>query len=67
MKTIIKIFVILCIFRDDYTDENDAQSKQCLQDLRATHWTQETGELRNKWKQTPGDMEEIQKNVQIIK
>lgn len=53
--------------RDDYTDENDAQSKQCLQDLRATHWTQETGELRNKWKQTPEDMERIRKNVQIIK
>ncbi len=53
--------------RDDYTDENDAQSKQCLQDLRATHWTQETEELRNKLKQTPEDMERIRKNVQIIK
>ena len=53
--------------RDEYTDENDAQSKQCLQDLRATHWTQETEELRNKWKQTPEDMERIRKNVQIIK
>ena len=50
-----------------YTDENDAQFKQCLQDLRATHWTQETEELRNRWMQTPEDMDRIRKNVQIIK
>lgn len=62
MKTIIKIFVILCIFREDYTDENDAQSKQCLQDLRATHWTQETGELRSKWRQNPEDIERMYKS-----
>ena len=53
--------------RDEYTDENDAQSKQCLQDLRATHWTQETEALRSKWKQSPEDIERIRKNVQIIK
>ncbi len=53
--------------RDEYTDENDAQSKQCLQDLRATHWTQETEVLRSKWKQSPEDIERIRKNVQIIK
>ena len=53
--------------RDVYTDENDAQFKQCLQDLRATHWTQETEELRNRWMQTPEGMERIRKNVQTIK
>lgn len=53
--------------RDEYTDENDAQSKQCLQDLRATHWTQETEVLRSKWRQSPEDIERIRKNVQIIK
>ena len=53
--------------RDEYTDEIDAQSKQCLQDLRATHWTQETEALRSKWKQSPEDIERIRKNVQIIK
>lgn len=53
--------------RDEYTDENDAQSKQCLQDLRATHWTQETEALRSKWKQSPEDVERIRKNVQIVK
>ncbi len=62
MKTIIKIFVILCIFRDDYTDENDAQSKRCLQDLRATHWALETGELRSKWRQNPEDIERMYKS-----
>ena len=35
--------------------------------LRATHWTQETEELRSKWMQTPEDMERIRKNVQTIK
>lgn len=35
--------------RDAYTDANDAQFRQCMQDLKATHWTQETEELRVKW------------------
>ena len=39
--------------RDEYTDAIDLQSRQCMQDLKATHWTQETEELRNKWEQTP--------------
>lgn len=53
--------------RDTYTDENDTQSMQCLQELRTTHWTQETEELREKWEQTPEDVERIRKNVQIIR
>ena len=53
--------------RDAYTDANDAQFRQCMQDLKATHWTQETEELRNKWEQTPEDFENIRKNIQIIK
>jgi len=53
--------------RDVYTDENDAQFKQCLQDLRATHWTQETEELQSKWNQTPEKIENIRKNIQTIK
>ena len=53
--------------RDAYTDAIDLQSRQCMQDLKATHWTQETEELRNKWKQTPEDFENIRKNIQIIK
>ena len=47
--------------RDAYTDAIDLQSIQCLQDLRATHWTQETEELRNKWNQTPEEIENIRK------
>ena len=53
--------------RDAYTDANDAQFRQCMQDLKATHWTQETEELRNKWKQTPDDFENIRKNIEIKK
>ena len=53
--------------RDEYTDAIDLQSRQCMQDLKATHWTQETEELRNKWEQTPEDFENIRKNIQIIK
>ena len=53
--------------RDEYTDAIDLQSRQCMQDLKATHWTQETEELRNKWKQTPEQIENIKKNIQIIK
>lgn len=53
--------------RDKYTDDNDALFKQCMRDLKSTHWTQETKELRNKWNQTPEEMENIRKNVQFIK
>ena len=53
--------------RDSYTDAIDLQSRQCMQDLNATHWTQETEELQNKWNQTPKEIENIRKNVQIIK
>ena len=53
--------------RDAYTDANDAQFRQCMQDLKATHWTQETEELREKWEQTPDDFENIRKNIEIKK
>ena len=53
--------------RDEYTDVLDIQSKQCMQDLKATHWTQETEELRNKWEQTPEQIENIRKNIQTKK
>ena len=53
--------------RNDYIDAIDLQLRQCMQDLEATHWTQETEELRNKWNQTPEEIENIRKNIQIIK
>ena len=53
--------------RDAYTDAIDLQSRQCMQDLNATHLTQETEELRNKWNQTPEEIENIRKNIQRIK
>lgn len=53
--------------RDDYTDAVDLQLRQCMRDLNATHWTQETEELRNKWNQTPEEIDSIRKNIQIIK
>ena len=53
--------------RDAYTDAIDLQLKQCMLDLKATHWTQETEELRNKWEQTPEQIENIRKNINIIK
>ncbi len=53
--------------RDAYTDAISLQLRQCIQDLNATHWTQETEDLRNKWNQTPEEIENIRKNIQIIK
>lgn len=38
-----------------------------MQDLNATHWTQETDELRRKWQQSPDKIEKTKKNVIIIK
>ena len=53
--------------RDGYTDAIDYQSWQYMQVLKATHWTQETDELRRKWQQSPDEIEKIKKNVIIIK
>ena len=38
-----------------------------MQALKATYWTQETGELKHKWQQGPEEIEKIKKNVVIIK
>ncbi len=54
-------------FKDAYTEWNDAQFRQCMANLKATHWTQETEELRNKWEQTPEQIENIRKNIQTKK
>lgn len=53
--------------RDMYTDRNDSLYRKCIRALQATHWTQETEELRQKWKQSPEEIERIKKNIQIIK
>ena len=53
--------------QDAYTDAIDLKSRQCMQDLNATHWTQETDELRRKWQQSSDEIEKIKKNVIIIK
>lgn len=47
--------------RDAYTNWNDSQYKQCMQDLHSTHWTQETEELQSKWSQTPKETVKIRK------
>ena len=52
---------------DFVTDELDSKLLQCSKDLDSTHWTQETEELRQKWKQSPEEIERIKKNIQIIK
>ncbi|MBO4805081.1 MAG: hypothetical protein J5554_03480 [Paludibacteraceae bacterium] len=52
--------------RDAYTDKIDAMSKKCWEALEATHWTQETPELRKKWKQSYHTVNEIKKNTQYI-
>ncbi len=53
--------------RDSYTDMIDSQYMQCARQLCATHWTQETDELRAKWNQTPEMIDSIRKNQKIIK
>lgn len=53
--------------QDAYTDAIDLKLRLCMQDLNATHWTQETDELRHKWQQSPDEIEKIKKNVIIIK
>ncbi len=53
--------------RDSYTDMIDSQYMQSARQLCATHWTQETDELRAKWNQTPEMVDRIRKNQKIIK
>lgn len=53
--------------RDSYTDMINSQYMQCARQLYATHWTQETKELRAKWNQTPEMIDSIRKNQIIIK
>lgn len=45
--------------RDAYTDKMDAQSIQCWKLLQSTHWTQETPELRKRWKITKEESDRI--------
>ena len=53
--------------RDAYTEWNDAQLRQCLADLKATHWTQETEEMRKRKELTKEEFEELKKKTIIIK
>ena len=53
--------------RDAYTEWNDAQLRQCLADLKATHWTQETEEMRKRKELTKEEFEELRKKSIIIK
>lgn len=53
--------------RDSTTDEFDSKLAQCSQDLRNTHWTQETEELRRKWNKTKEEIDSLKQNAIIIK
>lgn len=53
--------------RDSITDNLDRELSQCSTDLKNTHWTQETEELRRKWNKTKEEIDSIKKNVIIIK
>lgn len=53
--------------RDAFTDSMDCKLLECQKQLQATHWTQDTDELRRKWNKTPEEIEEIKKNTMIIK
>ncbi len=54
-------------YRDSITDNIDRELSQCSIDLRNTHWTQETEELRRKWNKTKEDIDSIKQNAIIIK
>lgn len=45
--------------RDSITDEFDNKLAQCSRDLRNTHWTQETEELRRKWNKTKEEIDSL--------
>lgn len=53
--------------RDSYTEQIDAHYLRCVHQLRATHWTQETEELHNKWNLTPEACDSIRRNQIFIK
>ena len=53
--------------RDAYTNTNDSLYRQCIRALQATHWTQETEELRRKWQQSPKEIKKVRENIQTIK
>lgn len=55
------------VFRDYITDKLDRELAKCSIDLRNTHWTQETEELRQKWNKTKEEIDSIKQNVIIIK
>lgn len=44
---------------DQYTNDIELQLIECQKELQATHWTQETEKLRNKWERRP---EKAEKN-----
>ena len=54
-------------FRDSITDNIDRELSQCSIDLRNTHWTQETEELRRKWNKTKEEVDSLKQNMRIIK
>lgn len=54
-------------FRDSMTDKLDRELSQCAIDLKNTHWTQETEELRRKWNKTKEEIDSIKQNTIIIK
>lgn len=53
-------------FCDAVTDAIDILLYECKKQLDSTQWTQETEELKKKWKMTKEEMEEARKNVIIV-
>lgn len=53
--------------RDSFTDDIDCQFAQCLDELKATYWTEETEELKKKWNMSEEDINNIKKNIKYIK
>ncbi|MGN0228784.1 MAG: hypothetical protein ACI4BH_03145 [Muribaculaceae bacterium] len=54
-------------FKDFVTDNFDRALIQCSIDLRNTHWTQETEELRRKWCKTKAEIDSIKQNMILFK
>ena len=55
------------ISRSKIQDYLDRELSQCATDLKNTHWTQETEELRRKWNKTKEEIDSLKQNVIIIK
>lgn len=53
--------------RDSFTDDIDCQFAQCLDELKATYWTEETEELQKKWNMSEKEINNIKKNIKYIK